>query len=60
MDAGLWRGIYTVLMLVLFIGVWAWAWSGKRKSMFDAAAQMPLEDDPQDGSGTAARTEDCR
>jgi len=32
-------------MLLMFIGIVAWAWSGKRRRSFDAAAQLPLEDD---------------
>jgi cytochrome c oxidase cbb3-type subunit 4 len=44
MDAGTWRGIFTLVMFVLFIGVWIWAWSGKRKKDFDEAAQLPLDD----------------
>jgi len=48
MDAGLLRGIFTALMVVLFIGICFWAWSGRRKRMFDAAARQPLETD--DGS----------
>ncbi len=45
MDAGFMRGIFTVVMLVLFIAVWFWAWSSKRKDVFDEAARMPLETD---------------
>jgi len=45
MDAGVWRGIFTVVMFVLFIALCIWAWSGRRKADFDAAAQLPLEDD---------------
>jgi cytochrome c oxidase cbb3-type subunit 4 len=45
MDAGTWRGIFTVVMLVLFIGIWAWAWSGRRRKVFDDAARLPLEAD---------------
>jgi cytochrome c oxidase cbb3-type subunit 4 len=44
-DAGTWRGIFTVVMLVLFIAICFWAWSGRRKGTFDAAARMPLEPD---------------
>jgi cytochrome c oxidase cbb3-type subunit 4 len=44
-SAGLLRGIFTVLMVILFIGICFWAWSGKRKPTFDAAARQPLEDD---------------
>ncbi|MEZ5563246.1 MAG: cbb3-type cytochrome c oxidase subunit 3 [Gammaproteobacteria bacterium] len=45
MDPGLLRGIFTVLMLVLFIGICFWAWSSRQKPTFDAAAQLPLESD---------------
>jgi cytochrome c oxidase cbb3-type subunit IV len=44
-DAGLLRGIFTVLMLVLFIGICFWAWSARQKPVFDKAARMPLESD---------------
>jgi cytochrome c oxidase cbb3-type subunit 4 len=44
-DASLLRGLYTALLLVLFIGICFWAWSGKRKAMFDDAARRPLEPD---------------
>ena len=55
MDAGLLRGIFTVLMFVLFIGIWMWAWSARQKSTFDEAARMPLESDdvpPAAGHGS--------
>lgn len=45
MDLGLIRGLITVALLVLFIGLWVWSWSKKRSAMFDAAAQLPLDDD---------------
>ena len=38
-------GIVTAVLLVLFVVGWAWAWSPRRKTGFDAAAQMPLEDE---------------
>jgi cytochrome c oxidase cbb3-type subunit 4 len=59
MDAGTWRGIFTVVMLLLFIGIWAWAWSGRRRQAFDDAARLPLEADetineaPERGAGRA-------
>jgi cytochrome c oxidase cbb3-type subunit 4 len=52
MDITLFHSIWTVLLLVLFIGIWAWAWSSKRKSSFDAAARLPLEDDADTGAPT--------
>jgi cytochrome c oxidase cbb3-type subunit 4 len=45
MDPGIWRGIYTLIMLLLFIGIVAWAWSSKRKKDFDDAARLPLDSD---------------
>jgi len=45
MDAGLLRGLYTVIMFVAFIGVVWWAWSARRKDDFEEAANLPLEKD---------------
>jgi cytochrome c oxidase cbb3-type subunit 4 len=44
-DMGVVRGLLSATLLVLFLGVWAWSWSRKRQVDFDAAANMPLEDD---------------
>lgn len=44
--AGIVSGVVTVVLLVLFVAGWAWAWSSRRAAAFDAAARMPLEDDP--------------
>ena len=38
-------GLYTVLMLVVFVGIWAWAWSGKRNKAFTEAANLPFADE---------------
>jgi cytochrome c oxidase cbb3-type subunit 4 len=45
MDAGEWRGVFTIVMFVLFIGICVWAWSSRRKDDFDEAAQLPLDDE---------------
>jgi cytochrome c oxidase cbb3-type subunit 4 len=45
MDAGTWRGVFTALMLLLFLGVCFWAFSSRRNKDFDEAAQLPLEPD---------------
>jgi len=39
-------GIFTGLLIVLFVGLVAWAWSGKRRASFEASARLPLEEDP--------------
>ncbi len=37
-------GIVTSVLLVVFVGGWIWVWSPRRKSEFDAAARLPLEE----------------
>lgn len=44
MSIGLFRALITLALFLSFLGLWIWAWSGKRKSEFDAAAQIPLQD----------------
>ena len=39
------HSLWTVLMFVLFIGIVIWAYSSRRKTQFDAAARIPLEDE---------------
>lgn len=45
MDINDLRSIITVVSFLTFIGIVCWAWSGRRKTDFDAAALLPLEDD---------------
>jgi cytochrome c oxidase cbb3-type subunit IV len=40
------RGVATVLAMLAFLSVVAWAWSRRQRDSFDAAAQLPLEEDP--------------
>jgi len=44
-DIGVFRGIVTAVLLVLFVGLWFRSWSRKRKDEYDEAARMPLGDD---------------
>ena len=37
--------IWTVIVLLLFIGIVAWAWHAGNKADFEAAAQIPFDDD---------------
>ena len=43
---GTFRGVVTAVLLGLFVWLVAWAWSRARRPAFDAAARMPLEDEP--------------
>lgn len=45
MEIGTLRGLLTLLLFILFLGIWAWSWSRRRKSTFEQAAKLPLEDD---------------
>jgi len=45
MDVGVLRGLYTLLMLLIFIGICLWAYSSRRKADFEEAANLPLEED---------------
>lgn len=45
MDYGTLRGIFTVLIFVLFIIIVVWAFGKKRKESFDEIASSILDDD---------------
>jgi cytochrome c oxidase cbb3-type subunit 4 len=44
-DTGILRGIVAAVLLVAFVGLWVWCYSARRRPMYEAAAQLPLEDD---------------
>jgi cytochrome c oxidase cbb3-type subunit IV len=46
-DSGTLSGIFTAILLVLFVGMWVWAFSSRQRARFEKAARMPLEDDPE-------------
>ncbi len=45
MDINLFRGLLTLTLFLLFAGILFWSYSKKRHREFDAAAQLPLEND---------------
>jgi cytochrome c oxidase cbb3-type subunit 4 len=45
MDIGTFRGVITVVLMMLFIALVVWAFSRRRKKDFDEAARLPLEED---------------
>jgi cytochrome c oxidase cbb3-type subunit 4 len=45
MDINLVRSIMTAVMFAVFMGIVLWAWSSRRKSDFEEAARLPLDDD---------------
>jgi cytochrome c oxidase cbb3-type subunit 4 len=42
---GIAGAVGTIMAMVAFLAAVAWAWSGRRKADFDAAANLPLEED---------------
>lgn len=42
----------TVMSFLVFVGIIAWAWSGRRRSDFDEAAQLPFADDDRVDAST--------
>lgn len=48
MDIGTFRGVLTVILMLLFIGLVFWAYSRRRSDDFDAAARLPLDEDSPD------------
>lgn len=45
MDYGTFRGIFTLVLLVLFIAIAWWAYSKRSKKNFDEAANAIFEDE---------------
>lgn len=45
MDIDLVRALMTLVMFAVFVGIVVWAWSGKQRDRFDAASQLPLEEE---------------
>ena len=56
-SGNLW-GLYTLLMLVVFVGIWAWAWSRKRKKAFKEAANLPFADETSENNNGLSNRED--
>jgi cytochrome c oxidase cbb3-type subunit 4 len=46
-NMNLMREAVTLVSFATFLGIVIWAWSGRRKSQFDAAARIPLDEDDQ-------------
>jgi cytochrome c oxidase cbb3-type subunit 4 len=45
MDVNELRTIITTLSFIIFLGIVYWAYSGRQKSRFDEAANLPFADD---------------
>lgn len=45
MDPGTVSGIFTAILIVVFLGIVFWAYSRKRRRDFEEAARLPLDDE---------------
>ena len=45
MSISMFHSLWTIAVLAIFIGIIIWAFSKRRKTAFDEAARLPLEDD---------------
>lgn len=45
MDYGTYRGIYTLILLILFLAIVYWAYNKKSKKDFEDIAESILDDD---------------
>ena len=45
MDTVNFHILWTVALFILFIAIVLWAWSSKRKTTFQDASMLPLEED---------------
>lgn len=41
---GVLAGVVTIFLMVLFIGIWVWAWRPRHLPVFDALAELPMQD----------------
>jgi cbb3-type cytochrome oxidase subunit 3 len=58
MDGAILSAWNSVFLLTVFLGIVFWAWSSARKSAFDAAARLPL--DEEDGATVQRHAEGRR
>jgi cytochrome c oxidase cbb3-type subunit 4 len=55
MDLNDIRSGVTVFSFLMFLGIVAWAWSRKRNEAFEAAAQLPFQEEARPHASTGAQ-----
>lgn len=60
MAEGAWHIVWTVLMMTAFIGIVIWAWSSRRRTDFEEAANLPLEEEERSGPKSTLEDEESR
>ena len=49
------HGLWTLVLLIVFVAIAVWAWSAKRRESFEAASRIPFEDDDEETDRRNAR-----
>jgi cytochrome c oxidase cbb3-type subunit 4 len=49
MDINDLRSLVTLASFLVFLGILVWTWSARRRTAFDAAAQLPFAEEARDG-----------
>ena len=49
MDYDITSGFMALALMIVFIAISGWAFNGKQRSRFDAASQLPFQEDEQNG-----------
>jgi cytochrome c oxidase cbb3-type subunit 4 len=60
MDFTTVRIVWTVMTVAVFVAIVVWAYSGRARSGFDAAAQLPFADEGNDAADGRAGGEGVR
>lgn len=45
LDIQVIKGLFTLLLMLIFIGICVWAFSKSRKAKFEELARLPLQED---------------
>jgi cbb3-type cytochrome oxidase subunit 3 len=53
-------GVYTLILVIVFVGIVLWAWSGKRARAFREAAELPLMEDRPQNKQPPAQSKEAR
>lgn len=52
MDAGIVRGLGTLVLFLSFVTLCAWAWAPSQRRRFEDASLLPFRDDDDDDSAS--------
>ncbi len=54
---GVFHGIWTLLLLLVFLGIVVWVWSSRRKKHFEEAGRIPFQEEHPVSTGEDHKAE---